>query len=327
MVGSGAASAPAPAREIQPAVPEAPAKPAPEVVSVPTEEAEIKGANQGGEAPAPSFTFGGANIPESKGGSKKILTAVASIAIVAAGGYFGWTYYQGRANTTKSVANVQPQPVSTQPAPARTIAPPATPPVSQPAASEATSASSETDTAPVAAKPSIAPTTSKPTPSTTSSASKSEPAPAPLVVKGGAGPAAKGAASVPDVAAPSVIGIGAGNSSELPPNVASNSNGVPRPLLQRMSISQGVSQGLLIKKVQPIYPKNGLSMGLEGTVELSATISKTGQITNIKVLSGDQQLAHAATEAVKQWKYKPYLLDGEPVEVQTPITIKFKLPR
>ena len=94
-----------------------------------------------------------------------------------------------------------------------------------------------------------------------------------------------------------------------------------------MSISQGVSQGLLIKKVQPVYPHNGLSQGLEGSVQLLATISKNGDITAIKVVNGDPQLAHSATEAVKQWKYKPYLLDGEPVEIQTPITINFKLPR
>jgi protein TonB len=47
----------------------------------------------------------------------------------------------------------------------------------------------------------------------------------------------------------------------------------------------------------------------------------------VKVLSGDPQLAHAAVEAVKQWKYKPYLLNGEPVEIQTQVTVKFKLPR
>ena len=48
---------------------------------------------------------------------------------------------------------------------------------------------------------------------------------------------------------------------------------------------------------------------------------------HIKVLSGDGQLAKAATDAVKQWKYKPYLLNGEPVEIQTQITINFKMPK
>jgi len=93
-----------------------------------------------------------------------------------------------------------------------------------------------------------------------------------------------------------------------------------------MNVSQGVSQGLLIKKVQPVYPRNALSLRIEGTVELLATLSKTGDITHIKILSGDAQLARAAAEAVKQWKYKPYLLNGEPVEIQTQVTLNFKLP-
>ena len=68
-------------------------------------------------------------------------------------------------------------------------------------------------------------------------------------------------------------------------------------------------------------------MHIEGSVEVMATISKTGDISHVKVLSGDGQLAKAATDAVKQWKYKPYLLNGDPVEIQTQITINFKLPQ
>jgi protein TonB len=97
-------------------------------------------------------------------------------------------------------------------------------------------------------------------------------------------------------------------------------------MLQTMKVSQGVSQGLLVKKVQPIYPKNALFMHVEGAVELVATISKAGDITHVTALKGDGQLAKAAIDAVKQWKYKPYLLNGEPVEIQTEMTINFKLP-
>ena len=68
-------------------------------------------------------------------------------------------------------------------------------------------------------------------------------------------------------------------------------------------------------------------MRIEGSVELMATISKTGDITRVQVLSGDSKLTKAATDAVKQWKYKPYLLNGEPVEIQTQVTINFKLPK
>ena len=67
-------------------------------------------------------------------------------------------------------------------------------------------------------------------------------------------------------------------------------------------------------------------MRLQGMVQMDATINKEGNITNLKVMSGDSVLARAATEAVKQWRYKPYYLNGEPVEIQTQITVNFKLP-
>jgi protein TonB len=107
----------------------------------------------------------------------------------------------------------------------------------------------------------------------------------------------------------------------------SGANSAPTPVLQAVSISQGVSQGLLVKKTSPGYPANALRMHIEGPVELLATISKKGDISTVKVLSGDASLARAATAAVKQWKYKPYLLDGAPVEIQTQITVNFKLPQ
>jgi periplasmic protein TonB len=101
----------------------------------------------------------------------------------------------------------------------------------------------------------------------------------------------------------------------------------PAPVLQTLSVSQGVSQGLLVNRVQPKYPPSALRLRVEGAVQLLATISKTGDISVVKILTGDPQLSHAAVEAVKQWKYKPYLLNGSPVEIQTQITVNFKLPK
>ena len=98
-------------------------------------------------------------------------------------------------------------------------------------------------------------------------------------------------------------------------------------MLQALNVSQGVSQGLLIKKVQPTYPPAAIRMHLEGSVQLLATIGKTGNITGVKVQGGEPLLAQAALDAVKQWKYKPYYLNGDPVEIQTQVTINFKLPR
>jgi protein TonB len=101
----------------------------------------------------------------------------------------------------------------------------------------------------------------------------------------------------------------------------------PTPVLQTVNVSQGISRGLLVKTVQPNYPSVALRMRVEGPVELMATITKSGDISAVKILSGDTNLAHAAADAVKQWKYKPYLLNGEPVEIQTQVTVIFKLPK
>ena len=122
-----------------------------------------------------------------------------------------------------------------------------------------------------------------------------------------------------------MIGIATPDAGAPLPNLASSENS-PKPVLQTMNVSQGVSQGLILKKVQPIYPRAALTMHIEGAVQLSATISKTGDVTGVKVISGDARLATAAVEAVKQWKYKPYLLDGEPIDIQTTITLNFKSP-
>ena len=94
---------------------------------------------------------------------------------------------------------------------------------------------------------------------------------------------------------------------------------------QRVRVSQGVSQGLLIKKIQPAYPPLARQARIQGQVMLQAEISKDGTIQNLRLISGHPMLAPAAIEAVKQWRYKPYYLNGEPVEVETQITVIFSL--
>ena len=105
--------------------------------------------------------------------------------------------------------------------------------------------------------------------------------------------------------------------------VSSEAN-VSKPTLARIKISQSYSQGLLIKSVQPKYPRNAPASHIEETVQVEATITKEGKVVNPKVLKGDRLLTAAALEAVRQWRYKPYYLDGQPVEIQTEITINFK---
>src|SRR6267154_2443763 len=94
---------------------------------------------------------------------------------------------------------------------------------------------------------------------------------------------------------------------------------------QRVRVSSGVSQGLLIKRVQPNYPPLARQARIQGQVVLQAEISKDGAIQNLQLISGHPMLAPAAIEAVKQWRYKPYLLNGEPVEVDTQVQVNFTL--
>jgi len=94
---------------------------------------------------------------------------------------------------------------------------------------------------------------------------------------------------------------------------------------QRVRVSQGVSQGLLIHKVQPTYPPLARQARIQGSVILQALIGKDGTIQNLHVVSGHPMLTNAALEAVKEWRYKHYFLNGEPVEVETTINVNFTL--
>src|SRR6202521_686306 len=94
---------------------------------------------------------------------------------------------------------------------------------------------------------------------------------------------------------------------------------------QRVRVSTGVATGLLIKKVTPNYPQLAKQARIQGTVVLQAEISKDGTIQNLQLISGHPMLAPAAIEAVRQWHYKPYLLNGEPVAVETTVQVNFSL--
>jgi len=89
-------------------------------------------------------------------------------------------------------------------------------------------------------------------------------------------------------------------------------------------ISGGMMAGAIINKVPPTYPEQAKSRHISGQVVLAAVISKQGTIDDLEVVSsGDDSLSQAAIEAVKQWRYRPYLLNGQPVEVETTITVNF----
>ncbi|MGA2370407.1 MAG: energy transducer TonB [Candidatus Korobacteraceae bacterium] len=100
---------------------------------------------------------------------------------------------------------------------------------------------------------------------------------------------------------------------------------VPKATVQKVRVSSGVAQGLLIHQVKPQYPALARQARIQGTVALQAVIGKDGAVQNLRVLSGHPMLTEAAIDAVKQWLYRPYYLNGEPVEVDTQINVNFTL--
>jgi len=310
--------------------------------------------------PVPLFTFGGvtASAATSSGGSKKIFAAIAVLVVAAVGSYFAWTQLHKKSDL--SLPDAKQPAAAVEPAshlePAASTGPHSMTESTPTSAAIATTPQPKTSAATTESKPSsferdafdYANFDHKSSDSKTSgnktSASKSpkplaltsspdiesvataNPAAAPIVVRNSE-PEAKISEPAAEVPAPSPVVIAPTTSGGSLPNIFGNGGNVPKPVLQTLNISQGVSQGLLIKKVQPVYPANALRMHVEGAVELQATIGKSGNIVSVKTLTGELVLARAAKEAVLQWKYKPYLLNGEPVEIQTQITVNFKLPK
>ena len=103
---------------------------------------------------------------------------------------------------------------------------------------------------------------------------------------------------------------GAGSSENLP---------------QKLRVSSGVANGLKVHDVQPIYPPEARMNHIQGVVLFQATIGKDGLIHDLKVMSGHPVLAEAAKGAVEQWRYRPYVLKGNPVEVETTIKVVFHM--
>jgi protein TonB len=120
---------------------------------------------------------------------------------------------------------------------------------------------------------------------------------------------------VPGGSAGGVIG-GIIGSAAPPPKVATP---------QKLRVSSGVADGLKIHDVQPAYPQMARIAHIQGDVLLQATISKSGAIENLRAIQGHPILIQAAMDAVRQWKYKPYILNGEPVEVETTVKVQFHM--
>jgi periplasmic protein TonB len=114
-------------------------------------------------------------------------------------------------------------------------------------------------------------------------------------------------------------GTGVGPAPPRPPE--------PKPLVvtKPMFVSQGAQEAMLIRRVDPVYPTWARQAHVSGTVELRAIIAKDGSVINLEVISGHPMLVRAAVDAVRQWHYRPTLLNNQPVEVQTFVTVKFVL--
>jgi periplasmic protein TonB len=131
------------------------------------------------------------------------------------------------------------------------------------------------------------------------------------------------------ISGPSIPGIPGGDRQGMPNLFTSGTQPIlptppPAPVNRTIRLSH-ISEGNLIRKVQPVYPALARSARIQGVVVLEATISKQGGIENLRLLSGHPMLAPSAIDAVRQWRYKPYILNGEPVEVETQITVNFAL--
>jgi protein TonB len=105
------------------------------------------------------------------------------------------------------------------------------------------------------------------------------------------------------------------------------SNIAPKPaeIPKRLVVSQGVSLGMLQRQVEPVYPMIAQRAHVQGTVTLRAIISTKGTIESLQVVEGHPILVVAAMDAVKQWRYRPYMLSGQPVEVETTVFVNFHI--
>jgi protein TonB len=334
----GSAAAPAPAKEV--AAQPAPAKENKTVESEPASPSHANSSHDADPAPAPAPTFSMVSAidapsfaalgEEDSGGSgvnKKILIAAVAVLALAVLGYLGYGKLGKSSARPLSTPQDSGQPAA---APAPTFSPVAAPSTGTPGRASSVTQTSAPKTATVAPpdKPSAGVADSSVTRIAANIAASPEPETkepdsTPIRVKTTrAKTPAQGEESAPPL--PSPLAVASANDHNLSGLMASASSSVPRPSLATVRISQGVSQGLLIKRVQPKYPPAALAVRAQGAVQIEATINKEGNVTNLKVISGDPVLARAALEAVRQWRYKPYYLDGDPVEIQTQITVNFK---
>ena len=116
----------------------------------------------------------------------------------------------------------------------------------------------------------------------------------------------------------------AAQTADSPKSEQSAPQEAPKPKVPRIRLGGNVAKSQLKHKVQPQYPPEALANGIRGTVRLHVVLSTAGKVQQLEIVSGDPTLAKAAAQAVRQWEYKPTLLNGEPVEVDTTVDVVFR---
>jgi protein TonB len=143
------------------------------------------------------------------------------------------------------------------------------------------------------------------------------------IPKGGDTNAISGPIGPPDIGIGPYIGSGPG--FPVPDGGTRPVMPVAPKLVTKVFRKSTILQGSLIRRVEPTYPPLARQARIQGTVVLAAVISKAGTIDNLKLLSGHPMLVQAAIDAVSQWRYRPYILNGDVIEVDTQITVNFVL--
>jgi TonB family protein len=282
----------------------------------------------------------GSSADKNSGASQNWMLIAACVAVLVAGLGAGIAYFRQRpANATARAASVAPGVSNTtQPGTNSTNQLPAITPSSQPyitGGSEANPATGANASAASSAQPPVtANATKAPAPTATHSpATVKQTAPGVTSDMMSAALTSRPTTSTrgdegQGDQAPVLDAATAAGTNSFPGIAAPNAAALPAPTMQPegpVKIGGNVKEPKLINSVAPVYPLTARSSGVQGDVVIDTTIDKSGNVVRMHVVSGPAMLRPSALESLKRWKYEPSRLDGEPVEVQMQVTIKFRL--
>jgi protein TonB len=283
----------------------------------------------------PSFgtqSFAGLEGEKRKG--RGTLVAGVMLLLVAAVGYAAWLtqpafrdiamYEYGEISSKIAALRGQPQTSATAtPKPLPAPAPTASVPQPQPIPAFATEANTTSG-----AGPTTPSTNSNPAVATTSPSATSGPATiTPQVTNAASASATQKGVSVQPAKQDTTPGHATPSPAVVVVNLPPSAGAGKSTASDLIEVPEDFADDQVVHRVHPVYPKQARAKKLHGTVVLQAVISKQGKVDSLQLVSGDPQLAQAAAEAVKQWRYKPYSRNGEPTDFQTRVTVDFSFPK